>query len=281
MIAIATAAALSYPDDDQPLLLAALAARGCAAEMVVWNDPTVDWARYERVVIRSTWDYHAQRDAYVAWAERVAGITRLQNPAPVIRWNTDKRYLGELLARGVPVVPTVFLSDSEVFREPSAEYVVKPAISAGSRDTARFQPGEGDRAQALVDAIHASGRTVMVQPYQASVDARGETALVFFAGRFDHAICKGQMLRPGEAPGRAYFAEERITRRTPTAEELAVAEQVLAALPFAAEQLTYARVDLVAGPDGPLLLELEVTEPSLFLGYSEGAADRLVAAIVR
>jgi hypothetical protein len=277
-IALATASA--YPDlaAEGPLLLDALAREGLAAEPAVWTDPQVRWSSYDLVVIRSTWDYFYRRDDFLAWIDRVAAVTVLANPAPVLRWNTDKTYLRDLSAAGVPVVPTTWLVPGDVFIAPaSGDYVVKPAVSAGSRDTAHYRGGEHDDAAAAhVAKLLAAGRTVMVQPYLEAVDTYGETAQLFFSGQFSHAIRKGPMLAAaGEAPG-----EELIEPRVPTAAERSVAEAVLDALPWPRGALTYARVDVVPGDDGALrLMELEVTEPSMFLRHDPGAADRFAAAV--
>ena len=148
---------------------------------------------------------------------------RLINPPELIAWNTDKRYLDDLAAAGIPVVPTSFVAPGGPVVLGSEDCVVKPTVSAGSKDTARFAAGEHERALELVERIHASGRTAMVQPYIPSVDERGETALLYFGGRFSHAIHKGPLLRPGEAPAEGLFALEEIHPRTPTPAERALA----------------------------------------------------------
>ncbi|HSF26354.1 MAG TPA: hypothetical protein VLC50_02435 [Actinomycetes bacterium] len=278
-IALATAAA--YPDlaADGPLLLDALARHEVAAEPVVWTDPHARWSSYDLVLVRSTWDYFHRRDEFLAWIERVAGVTRLANPPEVLRWNTDKTYLRDLAAAGAPVVPTTWLHPGDTFVAPAGgDYVVKPAVSAGSLDTARYRSGEHDRlADEHVGRLLAAGRTVMVQPYLEAVDTAGETAQLFFAGRFSHAIRKAPMLgTAGGPPGKEY-----IEARVPSAAERAAAEDVLDRLPCPRASLTYARVDLVPGDDGtPRLMELEVTEPSMFLGHDPGAADRFARAVV-
>jgi glutathione synthase/RimK-type ligase-like ATP-grasp enzyme len=280
-IALATASIFPGGDEDDARLPEALG----GAEFVVWDDPSVDWDAYDLVVIRSTWDYQYDSDAFAAWARGLG--RRLVNPPAVVAWNIDKRYLGELEGEGLPVVPTTYVApnDDPGFRPPEHDYVVKPTVSAGSRDTARFSGGQADaeRAAALMREIHASGRTAMVQPYVSSVDERGETALMFFDGTFSHAIHKGPLLRPGEEPTNHVFAPETIQPREPTAAELAVAQRIVTwvARGFGAPP-AYARVDLVEDLEGaPHLLELELTEPSLFFAHADGAEQRFAAAIRR
>ncbi|MBQ1033774.1 hypothetical protein KBX26_27635 [Micromonospora sp. C97] len=285
-VALVTCSELADLDPDDRLVLAPLAARGVAAQSVVWDDPDVDWSSYDLVVLRSPWDYALRRDEFVSWA---AGVPALVNPADVVRWNTDKRYLGELSAAGVPTVPTTWIEPGESWQAPAetGEYVLKPAVSAGSQDTGRYDladPEHRELAAAHVRRLSDAGRVTMVQPYLRAVDTEGETALLFLAGpeglAFSHAIRKGPMLTgPDLGPDGLYKAEE-ITARTARADQLAVAEQTLAAVPGGTRQLLYARVDLIPGPDGkPVLVELELTEPSLFIGYADGAPDRLADAI--
>jgi glutathione synthase/RimK-type ligase-like ATP-grasp enzyme len=278
-VALATCSFFPAGDADDAGLPAAI---GGDVTFAIWDDPAVDWAAFDLVVVRSTWDYQERRDAFLAWARGIG--ERLVNPPGVLAWNTDKRYLHELAVAGLPVVPTTLVAPGAAFMSPVGEYVVKPTISAGSRDTARFGDGEGDRAAALIAAIHAGGRTAMVQPYVASVDARGETALLFFDGAFSHAIHKGPLLRPGAEPTSEVFAAETIEPRTPTDAELAVAGRIVE---HAAQRLgtgppLYARIDLVEDADGaPLLLELELTEPSLFFAGDTARLARFAAAVGR
>jgi glutathione synthase/RimK-type ligase-like ATP-grasp enzyme len=290
-VALATCSYFPEGDGDDAGLPEAI---GGDVSFAIWDDPAVDWSTYDAVVVRSTWDYQGRREEFLAWARGIGD--RLLNPPAVLAWNTDKRYLRELADAGLPVVPTALVAPGEAFAPPAAagggEYVVKPTVSAGSRDTARFSGGDGDgdgdrdgaRAAALVDAIHASGRTAMVQPYVASVDERGETALLFFDGAFSHAIHKGPLLRRGAPPTTEVFAAETIEPREPSAAELAVAERVLAdaVARLGTGPLAYARVDLVEDAAGePLLLELELTEPSLFFAGEAGRLSQFGHAIRR
>ncbi|MGV9214639.1 ATP-grasp domain-containing protein [Micromonospora sp. RB23] len=285
-VALVTCSRLVELDPDDRLVLDPLAARGITAEAAVWDDPDVDWSAYDLVVLRSPWDYALRRDEFVAWA---ATVPTLVNPADVVRWNTDKRYLGELSAAGVPTVPTSWVEPGETWSPPAdtGEYVIKPAVSAGSQDTGRYHLADPEHralAEAHVRRLSAAGRTTMVQPYLRAVDTEGETALLFLAGpdglAFSHAIRKGPMLTGPDLGPDELYKDEEISPRTARAEQLAVADRTLAAIPGGTRQLLYARVDLISGPDGgPVLVEVELAEPSLFLGYADNAPDRLAAAI--
>lgn len=287
-VLLASAIAARGKDPDEAALLAALADRGLDARPAAWDDPDVDWAAADLVVLRSTWDYAERLEEFLGWLDRVAAVTRLRNPADVVRWNVDKRYLDELAAAGVAVVPTRFAAPGEPLELPTDRpAVVKPAVAAGSRDAilaSPDHPGDTARARAHAARLHAEGRTVMLQPHVASVDARGETAVIHLAGAYSHAVAKGAMLSPGARPIDGLFAPERLARREPTPAELDAAERTLAAagrrLGRDPGELLYARVDVVEADDGsPQVLELEVTEPSLFLRYATGSVDRLADAI--
>jgi glutathione synthase/RimK-type ligase-like ATP-grasp enzyme len=270
-VALATCAAL--PDlhaDDLPLL-PALAAREVDTVVAVWDDPAVDWASFDLVVVRSTWDYVGRHAEWLAWAR---GVPRLANPAQVLAWSTDKTYLRHLAAAGVPTVPTAWVAPGDPYAPPAGEHVVKPTVSAGARDTARYAPGEDSTGH--VRRLQGQGRTAMVQPYLEAVDEDGETALLFVDGALSHAARKAPVLVPDLADPE----DVEITARTPSDGERAVAERALAALPFD-EPLLYARVDLLPSPNGPVVVEVELAEPSLFLTTADGAADRLADAVVR
>lgn len=278
-IALATAIAAYSLDEDLAPLREACGEAGIQTQVLAWDDPTVGWSRFDAVLLRSTWDYIDRLPEFLAWCERVAAQTRLWNPPEVVRWNTDKRYLGELAARGVPVIESHFLApgDDPASLPDLEEFVVKPTVGAGSRDAQRYL--RADRVAAIAHArrLLDAGRHVLVQPYLRAVDEQGETALLFFDGQFSHAIRKAPLLKRGQSPTAALFSTEKIQSRTPSAAEHEVAAKVLAALPFATP--VYARVDLLPSADGPQLLELELTEPSVFLPYGPGAADRFAAAL--
>ncbi len=271
-------------DDDFPLR-DALRERGVTVDAVRWDDPDADWAAYDLAVIRSPWDYPERHSEFVAWAHRVP---RLANPADVVEWNTDKHYLRDLVAAGVPVTPTEFVEPGESWTPPpTGEWVVKPTVSAAAQSTGRYaMPGQADLAVAHVDRLTAAGRTAMVQPYLTAVDTAGETSVLCTpdetgALSYSHGIRKGPLLT-GPDTGRPMddYVED-ISPRVPSPAELAVAARVLEAVPGGAKRLLYARVDLIPGPDGePILVELELTEPSLFFTQAAGSAERLADAIL-
>ncbi len=282
-VLLATCVDLPEGDEDAGALLPALTDRGVAARWAAWTDPDVDWGA-ALVVLRSTWDYTRDRERFLQW---VHGLPRVCNAADVVAWNTDKSYLGDLAGAGVPVVPSAFAAPGDTVVLPdAAQFVVKPSVGAGSRGVGRFTAERHAAAYDHAAGLHAAGRTALVQPYLDGVDTAGETALVYLDGRFSHAVRKGPMLQADAAhdvAGAALYIEENITAREPQPAERAVGDAVLAAVRdrFGAD-LLYTRVDLLPTADGPVVVELELTEPSLFLGYGAPGTDpvaRLADAI--
>jgi glutathione synthase/RimK-type ligase-like ATP-grasp enzyme len=289
LVALVSARAAQASDEDLPPLQRALEEAGCQVAVADWDDPSVTWRRFDLALLRSTWDYALRPTEFRAWAERVAGETPLLNPLPVLLWNTDKHYLAELQSAGVPIVPTQFIEpeadgaaviDAFLATHGAAEIVVKPAVGAGSRDAQRHSRHDPGRIRAHVQRLVDAHRSVVLQPYLEHVNDYGETALIYFAGRFSHAVRKGPLLHAGAGAIEALFAPEEITPREPSAEERSVAERALAAGP--SRSLLYARVDLLQDTAGrPCLLELELTEPSLFFKHAPGAAERFAHEILR
>lgn len=282
-VILATCADHPEGDEDAGVLDAALAARGLTSRWQVWDDPAARWDD-ALVVVRSTWDYWRDRDAFLSWA---AAVPRLANPAEVLSWNTDKTYLTELAAAGIPTVPTTTIAPGAPFEAPAdGEFVLKPAVGAGSRGAGRFDASADGRAAARghAEVLHATGRTIVMQPYLDRVDVLGERALVHVDGGFSHAITKGPLLSSGTVhpvDGQELYVQEQITPTEADPAERAVAEAALAHVAARFGTPLYARVDLLPAPGGPVVIELELTEPSLFLARADGAADRLAAAIAR
>ena len=287
-IALVTAAAARDVDEDLPPLESALRKAGADLTIAEWDRPR-DWSRFDIALLRSTWDYPQRLAEFLDWAEAVSQQTKLLNPLPVVKWNSDKHYLRDLAAKGVPTVLTKFIEPdqhperqiTELLSQPDvAEFVVKPAVGAGSRDAQRFGREEREDAARHAQRMLNDKRSVLLQPYLSNVDQLGETALLYFEGEFSHAIRKGPLLKRKEGPTTELFAKETISARVPDAAELRVGAQALQAAPF--ETLLYARVDLIRDQQGePVVLELELIEPSLFFPFALGSAERFAAAVVR
>jgi glutathione synthase/RimK-type ligase-like ATP-grasp enzyme len=299
-LALATCAALPDLDPDDAPLVAALRARGIEVETPVWNAPDVDWSSYDAVVVRSTWDYTERPRDFRWWAQRVSQSSRLINPAQVLTWNIDKTYQRAMEAAGLPIVPTIWMDPARNFnaraihtRFPAfGDFVIKPTVSAGSRDTGRYDAGQTpSRALAITHVKHLleENRHVMVQRYLKQVDTVGETALVYFDGQLSHTVRKAPLLegpyREGDSEG-VLYKEEVMTSREASEAELAVGQRVVDALPEliqgVEQPLAYTRVDLIPDDAGnPVVLELELIEPSFFFAQAPEAVDRFADAITR
>lgn len=255
--------ALIDGDGDDAGLVPALRARGLHARWLSWDDPGTLEA--DLVILRATWDYTERLDQFLEWTGRV---DNLLNAPAVVAWNIDKRYLEDLEAAGVPIVPSRFFAPGEKVRLPASEVVVKPAVGAGSVGAQRFTDAERARDHAM--ALQADGQTALVQPYDPRI-ADGETALVFVAGEQSHAFTKGPLLPPqGQRIAldeSGTYAAEALQPVEPDFElwDLGRAALLAAAEKFDVEvgELLYARVDVIGGIDDPRLLELELVEPSL------------------
>jgi glutathione synthase/RimK-type ligase-like ATP-grasp enzyme len=277
-IAIATCAPVAGVEKDDLALIAALRRRGVDATHAIWDDPAVAWSSFDLVVVRSTWDYPDRLSAFLAWAGR---LPRVLNSLPILRWNTDKRYLNDLARAGLPVIPTRFLQPNDGLELPPPPFVIKPAVSCGAKDTARYQEGDETRAREHVGRLQALGRVVMLQPYLADIDEQGEVALMFIGGAYSHSIRRGALLNHPETPGDDRPRPLNVRAYEATDDERYLADQVMACVPGGPAGLLYGRVDLVPGPNGELrILEVELTEPSLFLEYSNEGVERLAESVV-
>lgn len=274
-VALVTCLTLPEPDPDQSLMVSALQDAGMDAALAAWDDPGVAWGSFDLCVIRSTWNYHRDPDLFLHWLDRAWAESYVANPAPVVRWNLHKRYLQELSEAGLPVVPTAFVARDTA--EPLAEtlrrhawddVVIKPCVSAGSARTRRFSDGTSPEADAFLRSITDSG-DAMVQPFVSSVDDGGERSIVWIGGEATHAVVKQARF---DSDG------EHVSEAQPVTDT--ERELVDECLDVAGDGLLYARLDLMRGDDGePMISELELIEPSLFLLQSDRATRAFVQAV--
>ncbi len=274
-ILLLTAERLSHEDHETALVAAALRALGVDSRIVAWTDPAVRSPGGDLALIRSTWDYTTRLPEFL---EFLAGLPMpVVNPVEVARWNCHKGYLTELAAAGAPVVPTVLVRSWDAPTVPafgSADIIVKPASSAGARGVGRFPSGSAAAAEHLEMLLGAGD--ALVQPFQPDVLA-GERSLIFLDGRFSHAV------RKTPAAGDFRVQEQYggvIVSHVPSAAELAAAGAALEAVPGGASGLLYARVDLVGTAGSPLIMELELIEPELFLPHAPDSAAVLASAVL-
>jgi O-ureido-D-serine cyclo-ligase len=290
-VALVTDEASLPLDYDMPLLKDACRRAAITAEVRSWTDVDTDWSTFDAVLLRSPWTYTERLPDFLAWCERVDGVTQLLNPLPLLRWCLDKTYMADLAARGVPTIPSTFVppgADARLaLREflashPEArEIVVKPAVGAYSKDVVRFARTNELEATRHLVRLHGAGCHAMLQPYIDSVDRDGETDLVYFDGVYSHAIHKNPMLLP-DGTVNVPTLESR-TSRVADEDERAVASAALAAaaahvgLPG---PLLYGRVDVIRDVDGgPMVLEMELAEPSLNLPFTDHGATRFAEAL--
>ncbi len=276
-IAYVSCMELPEADIDEQPLVEGLSAAGHDAVVVAWDDPEVEWGSFDVALVRATWNYVHELDAFAEWIDRVDGVTTLMNPASTMKWNLHKGYLNELESEGVPIVPTAFFDRGTgadvvglALERGWKRVVIKPTVGAGSFGTRAFDldGGEGVAAQAFFDSMIAD-RGMMVQEFMDSVETIGETSLVVIDGRLTHAIEK----RP-----RFDDQEECVLLRETISDEMReIADRVLSA---AGRACLFARVDVMPDNHGTLVLgELEMLEPSLFFPYCADAVGVMVRGV--
>jgi glutathione synthase/RimK-type ligase-like ATP-grasp enzyme len=276
-VAIATCSQVLGKQKEDLQVIDALRRRGIEAAHVAWDDARVHWSSFALVVIRSTWDYPQRREEFLAWARQLRTVL---NPFPILKWNTDKRYLHDLARAGLPVITTRYLEPGDVFESPSWSFVVKPAVSCDAKDTARYDADDGARAYDHVRRLQASGRTVMVQPYLSDIEEKGEVAVMYLGGSYSHSICRRALLKQAGLPKESAGMPLDFRAYEATLAERWLADRVMTHIPGGSCGLLYGRVDLIPGLGGEtMILEVELTEPSLFLEFSTGGVERLTDCI--
>jgi glutathione synthase/RimK-type ligase-like ATP-grasp enzyme len=279
-IAFATSKALKDLTDDDRLAVAPLKGRGIEVVPAIWNDPKVVWEAFDLVVGRSPWDYMHHGDAFRDWFTTLdrAGVP-VQNPTSVLRWNLDKVYLKWIEERGGSVVPTEWVEKggrvdlTEVLKRRGwTRAVVKPTVSGGAVDTWIIDQGSAAANQEKILPI-LSRCGLMIQPFLAEIETEGELSMLFYNGKYSHAVRK----RPKSGDFRVQTDHGgTVEPGTPSADTLREAQRIV---DLRGEDLLYARVDGVVVGDEFLLMEYEVLEPQIFLPYHPQAVTRFVDAV--
>jgi glutathione synthase/RimK-type ligase-like ATP-grasp enzyme len=279
---IAIAASTSAPGihKDDELFVAELHARGFRCEAAIWNDPNVDWKAFDAVLIRSIWDYYQNYDPYLRWLDVLEGAAvPVVNPLPLLRWNSNKRYLLELEQRGVTIIPTQVATTAELATKlrghTGEELVIKPTVSAGSWHTVRGVAGssEFDTAVARLPA-HME---FLIQPYLPEVVTEGEWSLLFFGGEYSHCVLKrpkqGDYRVQNEFGGSVHTIKPAPEILDSARLALEVAEQL------GGRASCYARIDGVHREGRFYIMEVEMIEPSLYFEGDVAASKRFARAV--
>ncbi|HEX8348719.1 MAG TPA: hypothetical protein VF598_02040 [Hymenobacter sp.] len=246
----------------------------------IWTNPTVDWASYELVLLKSPWDYFDRISEFYRWLDRLENLgVRMLNPIKTVRWNADKQYLRDLAAAGVSIVPTQWLAQGTPF-EPTTlfdtlgteQLIVKPAVSGGAKNTFSLSRAEAQAQKNHITKLLAT-EDFLAQPFLPQIQTQGEWSLIYLGGRYSHCVLKtpksgdfrvqhylGGGIEPQQAPAHLRPAADAIVAR------------------FAADCL-YARVDGVEVNGELLLMELELIEPFLYLASDAGALARYEAGL--
>ena len=257
----------------------ALAAKACLRQGIVcggaaWDDPAVDWSRFDAVVLRSTWNYYMKLAEFLQWYRVCSDKCLVFNPVDLVFWNSDKRYLLRLAEAGFDVPRTVIVSNrdatklSELLRTHRwRAAVIKPSVSANAFETALVTWDSIDAAEAQLERMLLNG-DVLLQEFMEEIRGDGEMSLMFFNGIFSHAVLKSPTaneFRVQEHAGGSVLAAN------PSAAVISSASSILRHVSAAAP--LYARVDGIVTNDRFVLMELELIEPDLFFRHSRPSAD--------
>ena len=263
----------------------AFAANGMDVDVINWKDAPNVAAQYDAMLPLLVWDYFVgNENAFMAAMAQVSGQTLLLNSFKTLQWNASKDYLEELGKQGAPTIQTVSMdkvSETWIARAMDTlradKVVIKPDVGGGAWRQVVYEKGQPFPATADLPP-----RGALVQPFLERVQTEGEFSFLYFGDAFSHAVRK----RPADGDYRIqslYGGTEEVY--TPTNEQRAQARRILDTLDFTP---LYARVDLLPGNDGRLLLiELELIEPYLYLNFAEGkgaenkGAQKLAKALVK
>ncbi|MBF9252329.1 hypothetical protein I2I11_03400 [Pontibacter sp. 172403-2] len=267
-------------EEENDNLLHFLQEKGLSISFQVWDDPAVDWSRFDAIIMKSPWDYFDKIDAFYTWLNELENLNCLVlNPLKTIRWNADKLYFKDLAEQGTEVVPTVWLNQGDAFDAAHVfsqlavdKIIIKPRVSGGAKNTLALTQQEAAAAIAAINAL-LQQEPFMAQPFIPEVAGKGEWSFLYFGGRYSHSVLKA--VKPGDFRVQHFFGGTIHTPEPPAA-LLSTAQTIVDK--FASDCL-YARVDGVDIDGRFVLMELELIEPFLFLATSPGAIERYYEAL--
>ncbi|WP_440880580.1 ATP-grasp domain-containing protein [Tenacibaculum sp. C7A-26P2] len=264
------------------LLSNAIESKGLTVARTYWDNPNYDWTQTKAVVFRTVWDYFERFEEFNKWLDEVNQQTKLINPLKLIRWNIDKHYLKDLSLKGVKIIATEFIDTGKHKLLSSicesrgwSDIVIKPAISGGAFHTYKIKKANISEYEALFKELVAE-RDMLVQEFQPTIMSRGEASLMVFNGKYTHAILK--KAKPGDFRVQDDFGGT-VHSYEPSKDEIKLAEKVFTSCnPLPA----YGRVDIVWNDKGaPMLSELEIIEPELWVRNNPSSANNLVDGIMQ
>ncbi len=274
-LAIATCS--TQPDliDSERYLIKSLSENGVEALPVVWNDPTIVWSKFDGILVRTIWDYHQQHNRFLEWIDMLADLGIIVgNPKELLKWNSHKFYLHELAQKDISIPLTLFLSRGASAHELKTEwsdFIIKPAVSATAYQTFKLTPELLAQKKHEIASL-LQQKDMLLQEYIPTISTAGEWSLVYFNKLYSHAVIK--KASKGEYRVQAEFGGS-YTQDIPDKSVIDFANSVLAQLEL---NCLYARVDIVVHEGSPMLMELELIEPELFL-MTEDIKRRFSASI--
>ncbi len=258
--------------NEDDALIEFLTSKGLALEKVIWNDPLVDWERYDVVIIKSPWDYFNLIKDFYAWLEKLKRMSiKVLNPIDTLIWNADKHYLNDIAEKGLNVTPSIFITKgSPVQLNPyfaqlnTQQLIVKPVVSGGSKNTFKVTTENVNEVNKQLDQLVLT-EDFIIQPFLAEIEEVGEWSLIFFGGEFSHALLK--KAKAGDFRVQSTFGGT-VHPQDPPKDVLAKAQEYVDQF---AKDCLYARVDGAIVNGDFILMELELIEPFLFLQTNTNA----------
>lgn len=279
-VAIVTCATRDDSGTADARLMDACAKVGLLASPMIWNDPAVEWQRFDACLVRTPWDWVENPLGFSQWIDVRGQDSFLLNPPETLQWGYEKTYLLALAAAGLPIIPTLLMDSPDTARvlawarrQGWERLAIKPSLSAGSIGVSIVPATERDVAASLNRPWPSMG-ALLVQPYQAAIETAGETSLIFIDGQYSHCVRKQP--KSGDFRVQPQYGA-RLSACAPLPEQQALAQAVMDLVPG---NWILGRVDMVQDEkDSWRIIECEVVEPDLYFGHDDQAADRLALAL--